>query len=252
MTKKEALFNYLLQLGDNALIQGHRLSEWCSKAPFLEEDLALTNMALDNIGRAQSFLKYAGDIEGIGRTDDDLAYKRGERQFYNHLIYELPIGDFAYTIAKQLIISVFEYFQYTELAQSKDSTITGIASKSLKEIKYHKLHATDWCMRLGKGTDESHQRLQEAFNALWMYTGELFEMYESDAILVTDGIAIDLNIVKMKWKEMIATILKEATIDIPTVDYMQTGSRRGIHTEHLGHLLAEMQYLQRAYPDATW
>ncbi len=252
MTKKEALFNYLLQLGDNALIQGHRLSEWCSKAPFLEEDLALTNMALDNIGRAQSFLKYAGDIEGIGRTDDDLAYKRGERQFYNHLIYELPIGDFAYTIAKQLIISVFEYFQYTELTQSKDSTITGIASKSLKEIKYHKLHATDWCMRLGKGTVESHQRLQEAFNALWMYTGELFEMYESDAILVKDGIAIDLNIVKMKWKEMITTILKDASIDIPTIDYMQTGSRRGIHTEHLGHLLAEMQYLQRAYPDATW
>ncbi|HMT35576.1 MAG TPA: phenylacetate-CoA oxygenase subunit PaaC, partial [Chitinophagaceae bacterium] len=242
----------LLRLGDNPLILGHRLSEWCSRGPILEEDLALTNIALDNIGRAQAFLKYAAEVEGLGKTADDLAYKRDERSFYNNLIAELPIGDFAYTIARLLLIAVFEQLQFTDLSKSSNETIAGIAAKSLKEVRYHVAHARDWCYRLGKGTEESHNRLQRAFNELWMYTGELFEMYDEDVILVFDGVAGDLNTLKIQYYDAVQKILNDSNIQIPVVDYMQTGSRKGIHTEYLGHILAEMQYLQRAYPDATW
>ncbi|HQW45558.1 MAG: phenylacetate-CoA oxygenase subunit PaaC [Bacteroidetes bacterium] len=252
MTKQQALYKYLLRLGDNPLILGHRLSEWCSRGPILEEDLALTNIALDNIGRAQAFLKYAAEVEGLGKTADDLAYKRDERSFYNNLIAELPIGDFAYTIARQLLIAVFEQLQFTDLSKSSNETIAGIAAKSLKEVRYHVAHARDWCYRLGKGTEESHNRLQRAFNELWMYTGELFEMYDEDVILVFDGVAGDLNTLKIQYYDAVQKILNDSNIQIPVVDYMQTGSRKGIHTEYLGHILAEMQYLQRAYPDATW
>ena len=252
MTQQEALFKYTLRLGDNALIQGHRLSEWCSKGPILEEDLALTNIALDNIGLAQAFLKYAGTIEGKGKTEDDLAYKRAERQFYNNQITELPIGDFAVTIAKQLLISTFEVQFFTALSQSTDETIAGIAAKGLKESRYHFVHSRDWCFRLGEGTEVSHAKLQQAFNELWPYTGELFEMVEEDNILLVAGIAADLSELQPIWKATVATVLKEATIQVPEDGYMHTGSRNGIHTEHLGHILAEMQYLQRAYPDATW
>ena len=252
MTKQQALYKYLLRLGDNPLILGHRLSEWCSRGPILEEDLALTNIALDNIGRAQAFLKYAAEVEGLGKTADDLAYKRDERSFYNNLIAELPIGDFAYTIARQLLIAVFEQLQFTDLSKSSNETIAGIAAKSLKEVRYHVAHARDWCYRLGKGTEESHNRLQRAFNELWMYTGELFEMYDEDVIFVFDGVAGDLNTLKIQYYDAVQKILNDSNIQIPVVDYMQTGSRKGIHTEYLGHILAEMQYLQRAYPDATW
>jgi ring-1,2-phenylacetyl-CoA epoxidase subunit PaaC len=252
MTTQEALFKYLLRLGDNALIQGHRLSEWCSKAPILEEDLALTNMALDNIGRATAFLKYAGEIENKGRTEDDLAYKRGERQFYNNLITELPIGNFAHTIAKQLLISAFEYHLFTDLSKSEDEIVAGISAKTLKEVRYHLAHARDWCYRLGKGTALSQEKLQTAINELWMFTHELFEMAEEDEILIQKGIVFNLEDIKPQWSALVNSILFEADIEIPNVDYMQTGSRKGIHTEYLGHLLTEMQYLQRAYPDATW
>lgn len=252
MTQQEALFKYTLRLGDNALIQGHRLSEWCSKGPILEEDLALTNIALDNIGLAQAFLKYAGTIEGKGKTEDDLAYKRPERQFYNNQITELPIGDFAVTVAKQLLISAFEVQLFTALSQSVDETIAGIAAKGLKESRYHFVHSRDWCYRLGEGTELSHAKLQQAINDLWAYTGEFFEMVEEDHLLLAAGVAADLKTIHPLWKEMVVAVLTEATIQVPEDGYMQTGSRNGIHTEHLGHILAEMQYLQRAYPDATW
>lgn len=252
MNKQEAIFKYLVRLGDCALIHGHRLSEWCSRGPILEEDLALTNMALDNIGRAQAFLKYAAEVQGNGLSEDDLAYKRDERAFYNNLLTELPIGDFAFTIAKQLLLSVFENLQMQALCNSANATIAGIAAKSHKEVRYHLTHARDWTMRLGKGTLESNTRLQQAFNQLWMYTGELFEMYEEDAILNKQGIAIDLNELKTPYYNTITSILNDSNIKIPVADYMQTGSRKGIHTEYLGHILSEMQYLQRAYPDAKW
>ncbi len=252
MNKQEALFTYCLRLADDALILGHRLSELCSRAPFIEEDLALTNISLDMIGRAEALLKYAGEVENKGRSADDLAYRRPEIQYFNHLLVEQSNGDFARTIARQLFVSAFEFYLYSELEKSKDTTLAGIASKTLKEIKYHLQHAADWTIRLGDGTEESKQRMQKAINDHWMYTGELFEMDEVENLLLKDGIAADHVILKTQWQNKIQTVLTEATLSIPEDGYMHSGSRKGIHTENLGHLLSEMQYLQRAYPDAKW
>lgn len=252
MTHQEALFNFTIRLGDNALILGHRLGEWCSKAPILEEDLAITNMALDLIGRAEVLLKYAGKIEGNGRSENDLAYKRAERKFQNFLLLEQPNGDFAFTIARQLFNSVFEYFYYTELLNSKDTQIAAIAGKAIKEIKYHVKHAHDWTLRLGDGTEESKLRMQKAINELWMFTGELFEKDEIDEMMSEFGIGPDPASLKGAWLSMIMDSLNEAGLQTPEASYMQTGSKKGIHSEHLGYILADMQYLQRAYPEAQW
>jgi ring-1,2-phenylacetyl-CoA epoxidase subunit PaaC len=253
MTKEQqALYKYTLSLGDNALIQSYRLSEWCSNAPILEEDLALTNFALDMTGRAQMLLTYAAQVDGNGKTDDDLAYCRKERDFYNHLIMELPNGDFAFTMARLLLTSVYEFYFFTELKHSDDKTLAGIAAKTVKEVKYHMAHATDWVLRLGDGTTESHNRIQNAVDELWYYTSELFETDEADAVLRDKNIAIDLQPVKTEWYNYVSQVLSEATLSIPVDGYMHTGSRKGIHTEYLGHILSEMQYLQRAYPEATW
>ncbi len=252
MKKQEAIYNYALRLGDNSLVLGHRLAELCSKGPILEEDLALTNMALDHIGRAQAFLGYAAQAEGKNKTADDLAYKRGERSFYNNLIMELPDKDFAATIARQLLVSSFEYFLYTELMESKDETIAAISAKAVKEVRYHLAHSSDWTCRLGEGTDLSHEKMQRAINDLWMFTDELFEMNVVDEILIKEGIAIDLNRIKTQWFDHVKEVLDEATLKLPESNYMQTGSRKGIHTEYLGHILSEMQYLQRANPTAQW
>lgn len=252
MTEQQALYKYCLRLGDNALVHSYRLSEWCSNAPMLEEDLALTNFALDMIGRTQLLLAYAAQVEGKGKTDDDLAYRRGEREYYNHLLAELPNGNFAHTMVKLLFLSATEYYFFSELQYSVDTTLAAIAAKTLKEVKYHMAHATDWILRLGDGTEESHYRVQKAVNELWMYTGELFETDEIDLLLQDKNIAVDTPRVRTKWKHYIEGVLSDATITIPKDEYMQTGGRKGIHTEHLGHILTEMQYLQRAYPDATW
>lgn len=252
MTKQDALYNYCLRLGDDALILGHRLSELCSRAAFIEEDLALTNISLDMIGRAEALLKYAGEIEAKGKTADDVAYRRPENNYYNHLLVEYSNGDFATTIARQLFQSAFEYYLYSELEKSKDATLAGIASKTIKEIKYHLQHAADWTIRLGDGTDESKMRMQKAINELWMYTGELFEMDEVENTLLKEGIAADLVPIKSQWQNKIQSVLSEATLKMPEDGYMQSGGRKGIHTERLGHILSEMQYLQRAYPDAKW
>ncbi len=252
MTKQEALYKYALRLGDNALVLSHRLSEWCSNAPFIEEDLALTNFALDLIGRAQVLLRYAGELEGKGKTEDILAYRRSERQYYNNQIAEQPNGDFAYTMVRQLFISAFEQLLFTALQKSSDATLAAVAAKTLKEVRYHLAHAEDWVIRLGDGTAESHARVQKAVDALWMFTAEQFEMDEVDNLLLADGVAADLAPMHAQWRSYVAGILATATINVPNDGYMQTGSRKGIHTEHLGHLLSEMQYLQRAYPDAKW
>ncbi len=252
MTKQEALFSYCLRLGDNSLILGHRLSEWSSKAPIIEEDLALTNMALDLIGRSVAILKYAAEVEGKGHTEDDLAYRRPERKFYNNLLVEQPNGDFAVTIVRQFFNSTFEYLLYEELMKSKDETLAGIAAKTIKEIKYHLRHATDWMLRLGDGTPESHLRAQKALNDMWMFTDELFEMNEVDEILIKEGITVDLNMLKANWSKKINEVILESTLTVPTSTFMQTGSRQGIHSEYLGYIIAEMQYLQRAYPNAKW
>ncbi|HPI54219.1 MAG TPA: phenylacetate-CoA oxygenase subunit PaaC [Chitinophagaceae bacterium] len=253
MNQQEALFNYLLRLGDTAVIHGHRLSEWCSRGPILEEDLALTNTALDYIGRAEALLKYAADMEGKGRTEDDIVYKRGERHYYNALLVELPRGDYADTVARQLLLSVAEFHLFSALCNSSDTTLAGIAAKSVKEIRYHLSHAKDWCLRFGLGTAESKEKLQAAFNHLWMFTGELFEQLPSDNLLSQAGILPDLSNLKSLWTAMVNDVLTQCSITIPQDGYMQTGGMsKAIHTEHLGHLLSEMQYLQRAYPEATW
>lgn len=252
MTQQEALFKYLLRLGDNALILSYRLGEWSSNAPYLEEDLALTNIALDLTGRADALLRYAGEIEGKGRNQDDLAFKRDERHFYNNLITEQPNGDFATTIVRQLLYSTFDFLLYEALAKSSDPTIAGIAEKAIKETKYHIRHCTQWMYRLGDGTDESHNRTQKALDELWAYTEELFEMDDVDDILIKAGIATDLSVIKALWSERVGEMIITSTLKRPTDGYMQTGSRKGIHSEYLGFILSEMQFLPRAYPDAKW
>lgn len=252
MTLQEAKFEYLLRLGDSSLIIGHRLSEWCGHGPILEEDIALINIALDFVGNATSLLTYAGQVENKGRNEDDLAYLRGEREYRNLLITEQPNGDYAATIARQFLFDTYMFYLYEELKSSKDETIAAIAVKSHKEITYHLRHTSEWMLRLGDGTIESHERVQNGLNDLWMFTSEMFDMDEVDAILIKDGIVPDLTKVKTSWEKKVHEVLAEATLQIPTTTFKQKGSKEGKHSEHLGFLLAEMQYVHRAYPGAKW
>ncbi len=252
MTLQQAKFEYLLRLGDSSLIIGHRLSEWCGHGPILEEDIALINIALDFVGNATSILAYAAQVEGKERTEDDLAYMRNERDYRNLLLTEQPNGDYATTIARQFLYDVYTFFLYEELKKSKDDTIAAIATKSHKEITYHLRHTTEWMYRLGDGTEESHQRLQNALNDLWMFTGDLFDMDEVDALLIKEGIAPDLEKIKEAWEKHVKEVIIEATLQMPATTIKQTGSREGRHTEHLGYLIAEMQYIPRSYPNTKW
>ncbi len=252
MTTQEALFKYTLRLGDSSLILSHRLSEWTSKGPFLEEDLALTNIALDILGQAKSLLEYAAKVEDKGRTEDSFAYFRGEREFYNNLICEQPNGDYAKTIVRQFFVDTFDIYFYEALSKSKDETLAGIAAKSLKEIQYHLRHSSSWVKRFGDGTEESHDRAQDAINDLWSFTNEMFDMDEVDAILIKEGIAVDLNAVKEKWTKHVIEVIDESTLSLPETQFSIRGGKNGVHSEHLGRLLAEMQYLARMHPDATW
>jgi ring-1,2-phenylacetyl-CoA epoxidase subunit PaaC len=252
LNSQEALFNYTLRLGDTSLILAQRLSEWTGHGPFLEEDLALTNVALDIFGRAKSLLEYAGKIEGKGRDEDQLAFHRHDREFLNALITEQPNGDYAKTIIRQAFIDAFDLLFYTELSRSTDTTLAGIAQKTVKEVTYHKRHSFSWVRRFGNGTDESAERLKKGFEEIWPFTGELFEMNEVDAVLIPAGIAVDLNKIKPLWEREINALLNEAGLEVPIGSYMQTGSRKGYHSEYLGHLLAEMQAVPRMYPEAKW
>ncbi|MGQ0829971.1 MAG: 1,2-phenylacetyl-CoA epoxidase subunit PaaC [Bacteroidota bacterium] len=249
---KEAKFEYLLRLADSSLIIGHRLSEWCAHGPILEEDIALTNIALDFVGNGTALYAYAAQVEGKGRTEDDLAYLRNEREYRNLLLTEQPNGDYAKTITRQFLFDAYTFYLYEKLKSSKDETIAAIAAKSFKEITYHLRHTTEWMLRLGDGTPESHLRLQNALNDLWMFTSDLFDMDEVDALLIKEGIAPDLNILKEQWEKHVKEVITEATLQIPATTFKQKGSRSGKHTEHLGFLLAEMQYVHRAYPGAKW
>lgn len=253
MSTQDALFTYCLRLGDNPLILGQRLSEWSGHGPILEEDIAMSNMALDLIGQARGFLTYAGQVEGKDRTEDDLAYHRGEREFYNRLLVEQPNGDFAFTMMRSFLYGSFAYLHYRELMKSKDETLSGLAAKSLKEITYHVRHCGDWVVRLGDGTEESSRRTKEAALELWSYTGELFETDDVDAVLIKEGIAPDLQSLRAEWESMIREIFTKAGLEIPASGgYQATGGIKGLHSEHLGKLLAELQYLPRMYPDAVW
>jgi len=252
MTTKEALINYCLRLGDSSLILAQRMSEWCSNGPILEEDIAMTNIALDLFGQSRAMLTYAGELEGQGRTEDDLAYRRNEREYFNTLLSERPNGNFADTVVRNFLHSAFFYHLFKQLINSKDERIAAHAEKSLKEITYHLRHSAEWLVRLGDGTNESHEKTQNAIHNLWEYTGDLFEMNEVDEILIKENITIDLNTIKPDWNKTIDEVLERATLTKPNDGFMHTGRLNAVHSEYLGHLLGEMQFLQRAYPEAKW
>jgi ring-1,2-phenylacetyl-CoA epoxidase subunit PaaC len=243
---------YLLHLADNTLILGHRLSEWCGHGPALEIDMAMTNISLDLIGQARNLYEYAAKLEGKGQTEDDLAYLRDVPDFRNVLLVEQPNGDFAHTIARHFLFDTYHYYFLEKLVESKDSQLAAIASKSLKEVAYHLRWTSEWVIRLGDGTEESKSRMQLALNDLWAFRGELLlpAPYEQEA--ASAGYGVDLATIKSAVEQKIFQVLDEATLERPTDGWMQTGGKTGRHSEHLGFILAEMQFLQRAYPNASW
>lgn len=249
---ENAKYQLCLRLGDSALIIGHRLSEWCGHAPILEEDIALTNVSLDFVGLSRNWLSYAAEIQHEGKTEDDLAYLRDVVLYRNALITEQPNGDFAVTMARQFFYDVFSYYFYKELCKSSDLNFKGIAEKAIKEIEYHLRHSSEWMFRLGDGTAESHEKIQEAVNELWMFTGDMFDTDENYSLLQENNLVPDMSKVKEQWSLKVKTVLETATLKVPQATFMQSGSLKGSHTEHLGFLLAEMQYLQRSYPKSTW
>jgi ring-1,2-phenylacetyl-CoA epoxidase subunit PaaC len=246
------LFEYLLRLGDNNLILGQRISAWCGHGPVLEEDIALANIALDLIGQARMWLTLAGEVEGKGRDEDALAYLRQGYEFRNVLLVEQPNGHYADTMARQFYFDTWHYFLLRELQGSSDKRVADIAEKSFKEVSYHLKRSSEWVVMLGDGTDESHGKMQQAIDGLWTFTGELFEPDAVDATLVQQGIACDLAALRKPWLEHITATLAEATLSLPQAQWMQRGGKQGVHTEHFGFLLAEMQVLPRSYPGAVW
>ena len=268
------LFIYTLHLADNALILGQRNSEWTGHGPVLEQDIAITNISLDFIGQARNFYQYAATLynnfnaaekdevdyliprlwKSYNRElqEDDLAFLRDERQYLNTLLTELPKGDWAVTVLRQFFFSAFQNFQYSELQQSRDAQLAAIAEKSLKEVAYHQRWSSEWVIRLGDGTEESHRRIQDALEELWMFTGELFQPAPYEEQVCSAGYGADVNAYQKAWQEKIARVFTDATLEVPKQTWAQTGGKEGKHTEYLGYLLAEMQYLQRTYPNSVW
>ncbi|RTL58315.1 MAG: phenylacetate-CoA oxygenase subunit PaaI [Sphingobacteriales bacterium] len=245
------LIPYTLHLADTTLILSQKNSEWCGHGPILEQDIAITNISLDLIGQARNFYQYAAKL--ISNTDEDkLAYLRTEREFKNLLLVELPNGDWGQTILRQFFFSQFQYLLFQQLQNSKDEQLAAIAAKAIKETSYHLRWSSEWVIRLGDGTEESHQRMLSAVNELWSYTGEMFipAAYESQVAKENIGVAVDS--LKQPWLEKVKTIFEEATLPVPEKVYMHTGGKEGKHTEHLGYILTELQYIQRTYPDSEW
>lgn len=252
LTEQEILFTYTVRLADNALVLGHRLSEWCGFGPFLEEDIGMINTALDLLGRCRMLYQYAGEVEGKGRSEDDLAFHRDEREFTNYLLMEQPKGDFAYTTVRQFFADVWNLHFYTLLCDSKDERLAAIAQKVVKEARYHFRHNAEWIKRLGDGTEESHQRMNKALEQTSRFVNEMFEMDEVDVLMLEAGIGVDLAEVKTLWLQSIDEVLTEATLQRPEPSYDRSGGRKGMHTEHMGFMLAEMQYIQRCNPGLSW
>ncbi len=243
---------YLLHLADTTLILSQRNSEWCGHGPVLEQDIAITNISLDLLGQSRNFYQYAANLinqstNSTQLTEDSLAYLRTEREFGNLLMAELPKGDWAFTVLRQYLFSQFQYLLFEQLQQNKDEQLAAICTKAIKEIKYHLRWSSEWVIRLGDGTEESNKRMQHALNEIWSYTGEMFIAagYENE-------MNIDLTVVKKQWGENVNTVLSEATLSLPVNTFMQTGGKEGRHTEHLGYILTELQYMQRTYPDCEW
>lgn len=254
---KNDLVNYILYLADSSLIMGHRLSEWTGHGPMLEQDIAITNIALDLIGQARNFYQYAAEISNSidpkkkKITEDDLAYLRNADEFKNLLLTELPNGDWAVTVGRIFFFSTWQFYFYQKLIYSSDKQLSAIAEKSLKEVKYHLKWSSDWVIRLGDGTEESKKRMQKAIDNLWPYTGEMFVAAEFE-INLENSVTINVSSIKNDWLDKIKAVLKEATLEMPEDGWMQSGGKNGIHTEHLGYILAEMQFMQRAYPGLEW
>ena len=246
------LYNYLLGIADNSLILGQRLGELCGHGPSLETDIALTNISLDLFGQVRSYYQYAAKVAGDNRNEDTIAMMRPEREYVNVLLVEQPNTDFGYVIARQFLFDVYHYMFLTELQSSKDETLAAIAKKSIKEVSYHVRFSSDWIKRLGDGTEESHTRIQNAINDLWTYTDELFHQTEADKRTIKEGIGVDTSKLKEQYYKHISEVLNEATLVVPDLKYFQKGGKQGVHTEHMGYILAELQYMQRAYPNMSW
>lgn len=249
------MIDYLLHLADNALIYGHRLSEWCGHGPILEVDMALSNIALDHIGTARSLYQYAAELEGGDTTEDTYPYHRDVRAFRNILLVEMPNGNFADTIARALYFDTYQYHFYKALSHSSDQRLAAIAAKSLKEVSYHLRFSSEWTVRLGDGTDESKQKIQSALHDLWEYTGEMFAPSATEIDMIHKGIAPDISNLKADWHKSIVQTLEEATLQMPLHiegAWFQQGGKKGIHTEYMGSILAELQYLQKSYPGSEW
>lgn len=243
---------YALRRADDALVLGHRLSEWCGHAPMLEEDMALSNIALDLIGQARELYSYAAKVEDKGNDEDKLAYLRDVRQYRNLLLVEQPNGDFAQTLVRQFFYSAFADLYWRAMMTSRDTTLAAIAARSEKESAYHLRHASEWIIRLGDGTEESHKRAQVAIDHLWAFTGEMFAVDDGERALIHAGIAIDPGTLRGRWLTTLSEVASEAMLTLPQDDWMQQGGRSGRHSEHLGHLLSELQSMQRTFPGLTW
>jgi len=243
---------YALRRADDALVLGHRLSEWCGRGPALEEDMALANIGLDLLGQARSLYAYAAEVEAAGNDEDDYAYLREAPQYRNLLLAELPNGDFARTILRQFLYAAFADPYWRAMMRSTDPVLAAVAAKSEKETAYHLRHTAEWVIRLGDGTAESHRRIAQALDELWPYTGEMFEADAAERELIDSGAVLDPAAFRAEWERTVADILSQATLAMPAAGWMQKGGRTGRHSEHLGHLLAEMQSVARAHPGATW
>ncbi|WP_327019383.1 1,2-phenylacetyl-CoA epoxidase subunit PaaC [Croceibacter atlanticus] len=250
--KNDILINYILGIADNSLILGQRLGTLTGHGPSLETDIACTNISLDLFGQVRGYYQYAADLSEEDKTEDDFAFLRKERDYKNVLLVEQPNRDFAYVIARQYLFDVFHILQMQELQNSKDENLAAIAKKGIKEVSYHVRFSGDWMKRLGDGTEESHNKIQEAVNNLWGYTNELFMMTEADKEASEAGIGVDVSKLKNTYYNRVENLLKEATIETPESKYWQKGGKEGIHTEHLGYLLSDMQYMQRTYPNMKW
>jgi ring-1,2-phenylacetyl-CoA epoxidase subunit PaaC len=249
---RAALAGYVLGLADDALVLAQRLGEWVSRAPQLEEDVALANLALDQLGQARALLTYAGEVEGAGRGEDELAYLRDEREFRNVCLVELPDEDFAVAVVRLLLFTTYQRLHYERLSASSDATLATIAARAVKEAAYHADHAREWVVRLGDGTPESHRRTADALDRLWPYVEELFTRQPADGVLVAQGIAVDVAALRPAWEAEVGAVLAQATLTRPNPSWTSRGGRRGLHTEHLGPLLAVLQHLHRSHPGASW
>ena len=246
------LIQYIFGVADNCLILGQRLGELCGHGPILETDIAMTNISLDLLGQTRSYYQYVAKLQGGDATEDTVAFLRLEREYKNVLLVEQPNSDFAYSIARQFLFDVFHLALLTELQNSKDDMLKAIANKSIKEVSYHVRFSSDWIKRLGDGTEESHQKIQTAINDLWVFTDELFHQTDADKEIVKQGIGVDVTLLKEDYYRKINSVLEESTLEIPQVEYFQKGGKLGIHSEHMGYLLSDLQYMQRTYPNMTW